>query len=148
MEIISNKKLGKPRKALNSFGLRLTSQRKLLMDIIQRGEDHPDAYDIYRLAKKKQPKISLSTVYRSLQMFKKLGLIEELHLTEEHHHYEVKSSSDHHHLVCIGCGGVIEFECPLTRKIQEDVGAEKDFEVIGIKTLMTGFCARCRAKKG
>ena len=147
MKTISNKRLRESRKSLNTAGFRLTNQRALLLDIIRKGEGHPDAYDIYRQAKEKLPRISLSTVYRSVQMFKRLGLIEELRLDEGHHHYEVKTSSDHHHLVCIGCGRVIEFECPLTQKMKEDVGSEKGFEVTGVETLMTGFCSKCRTKR-
>jgi len=63
------------REVLKTAGLRVTSQRSLIMDIIHRG--HLDADEIYRQARRKDSHLSLSTVYRSLQAFKKLGLVEE-----------------------------------------------------------------------
>ena len=74
------------RRALNITGIRVTSQRALILEIVRRGQGHLDADEIYRQARKKQPRLSLSTVYRTLQMLKKLGLVEEVHFDEAHHH--------------------------------------------------------------
>jgi len=133
------------RRALNVTGLRVTSQRALILEIIRRG--HLDANEIYRQARIKQPRLSLSTIYRTLRMFKKLGLVEELHFDETHHHYEMKPSSEHHHLVCLGCGKVVEFKCPLSPKMKEDIAREKGFEVTGVEIRMTGYCSRCRQNR-
>ena len=135
------------RRALNATGLRLTNQRALILEIIRHEHGHLDADEVYRRAREKQPRLSLSTVYRTLQLLKKLGLVEELHFDEAHHHYEVKPSSEHHHLVCLGCGKIVEFKCPMSQIMKEDVAREKNFEVTGVETRMTGYCARCRKKK-
>ena len=74
-------------------GKRVTGQRRLLLNLIQEAEGHLDADELYRQAKEREPKISLATVYRTLRLFKDLGLIEERHFVEEHHHYEAKASS-------------------------------------------------------
>ena len=139
------KSLESKRRVLKVTGLRVTSQRALILEIIRRG--HLDADEIYRQARIKQPRLSLSTVYRTLQVLKKLGLVEELHFDEAHHHYEVKPSSEHHHLVCLGCGKVVEFEYPLSPKIKEDIAREKGFEVIGAEIHMTGYCPKCRQNR-
>jgi len=60
-------------------GQRVTSQRRLLLDLIRQSEGHLDADELYRLAKEREPRISLSTVYRTLRLFKELGLVEERH---------------------------------------------------------------------
>lgn len=137
----------KGRKALNSAGLRVTNQRALLLEIIRQGEGHLDAFELYRRARERQPRLSLSTVYRALQKFKKLGLVEEVHFDETHHHYEVKPSSEHHHLVCLGCGRVIEFHYPLARQVKRNVPEAKDFDIIGTELRMTGYCSRCRQER-
>ncbi|MCK4722357.1 MAG: transcriptional repressor, partial [Dehalococcoidia bacterium] len=98
-------------------GQRITSQRRLLLDLLRQSEGHLDADELYRRAKEQEPRLSLSTVYRSLRLFKELGLIEERHFIEEHHHYEARSETEHHHVVCRGCGKVIEFECPFASKM-------------------------------
>ena len=125
--------------------MRVTSQRSLIMDIIRKG--HMDADEIYRQARKKYPHLSLSTVYRSLQAFKKLGIVEELRLADTHHYYEVKPASEHHHLVCLGCGKVIEFQSPLSRHIKKSIPEAKDFEITETEIRIAGYCAECQRKQ-
>jgi len=134
-------------RVLNGTGMRVTNQRALIMEIIRQGQGHLDADEIYHRARKKEPRLSLSTVYRTLQMFKKLGLVEELHFDDTHHHYEVKPSIEHHHLVCLGCGRVIEFRYPLARYVKKNVAEAKDFDITETEIRMLGYCARCRQKR-
>ncbi|MFC1940057.1 Fur family transcriptional regulator [Chloroflexota bacterium] len=137
----------KKRGASERTGARVTRQRALLLELIQRGEGHLDADEIYRRAREKQPRLSLSTVYRALQKFKKLGLVEEVHFDETHHHYETKQSAEHHHLVCLGCGRVIEFNQPLSRYIKRNVPEARDFEIAETEIRISGYCPTCRHKK-
>jgi Fe2+ or Zn2+ uptake regulation protein len=139
--------LERNRKALNVNGLRATSQRALILEVIRHGGGHFDADEIHLQARKKQPRLSLSTVYRTLQTLKKLDLVEEVHFDEEHHHYEVKPSAEHHHLVCLGCGRVVEFQYPLARLVARNVTKAKDFEITGSEVRMTGYCFKCRQEK-
>ena len=134
-------------KTLNEGGLRVTGQRALILEIIRRGEGHLDADEVHRRAHIKQPRLSLSTVYRTLRLFKKLGLVEEVHFDESHHHYEVKPSPEHHHLMCLGCGTVIEFRYPLSRYVKRNVPEAKGFEVVNTEIRMTGYCPKCRQNK-
>jgi len=135
------------RKALNAAGMRVTNQRALILEIIRRGEGHLDADEIYRRARQRVPRLSLSTVYRTLQMLKKLGLVEELHFDEEHHHYELKPSAEHHHLICLGCGRVIEFHYPLSRYIKRSVPEAKGFDIAETEVRMSGYCSKCRQSR-
>ena len=126
------------------LGQRMTSQRRLLFDIISTAGGHLDADEIFRRAKEGDPLISLSTVYRNLRLFKERGLVMERHFIEEHHHYEVKDSAEHYHLVCRGCGAVFEFESPLTEKLTRLVEKESGFHVSDIEVNMQGYCPNCR----
>jgi Fe2+ or Zn2+ uptake regulation protein len=137
----------KNRKLLKAAGLRSTAQRSLILQIIHQGHGHLDADEVYRRAKRKQPRLSLSTVYRTLQKLKNLGLTEELHFDETHHHYEIKLSAEHHHLVCLGCGKVIEFKYPFARLVKENANEAKDFEITDSEVRMTGYCADCQESK-
>ena len=128
----------------NTAGMRVTKQRALILEIIRNGRGHVDADEIYRQARKELPRLSLSTVYRSLQAFKKSGLVEEVHFDESHHHYEAKPAAEHYHLVCASCGRVIEFHYPLARNIKRDVAEAKDFDIVESEVRITGFCSRCR----
>jgi Fe2+ or Zn2+ uptake regulation protein len=133
------------RKALSSAGLRITRQRALILEIIRHG--HLDADEVYRQAREKQPRFSLSTVYRTLRMLKEQGLVDELHFDEAHHHYEVKPSAEHHHLVCLGCGKIVEFECKLSQRMKQDLARKQGFEVTGVEINMTGYCSKCRHRR-
>ena len=123
-------------------GVRVTNQRVLILEVLRHGQGHMDADEVYRQAREKQPRLGLSTVYRTLQLFKKQGLVEELHFDEAHHHYELKPTSEHHHLVCLGCGKVIEFRSPLIRYLKRNVAEVKDFEIVN--TEVRGYCTNCR----
>jgi len=132
------------RQLLNSSSQRVTAQRTLLLEMLRHSGGHVDADGLYHRARKKNPRISLSTVYRNLQLFKKLGLIDEHHFDEEHHHYEVKSGAEHQHLLCINCGKVVEFDYPVSKKFRENIGKKYDFDIRGVEIHVTGLCSNCR----
>ena len=140
------KQKASPRQMLNSWSQRVTAQRTLLLELLRQSDEHLDADELYLRAREKHPRISLSTVYRNLQLFKKLGLIEEHHFAEEHHHYEVKPMTEHQHLLCLNCGKIVEFACPLSQKFKKDIGRQYDFDISGVEVRMTGLCSRCRKR--
>jgi len=148
MKTISNSSGLKQVANPEGIGERVTWQRRLLLDLISQAGGHLDADELFRRAKEREPRISLSTVYRNLRLFKKLGLVDERHLSENHHHYEIKSPSEHYHLVCLGCGRVIEFESPLLQRIENQIRRENRFEVTGAEIRLQGYCSRCRGKGG
>jgi Fe2+ or Zn2+ uptake regulation protein len=133
--------------ALHKSGRRLTGQRKLLLGLIEQQTGHLDAHELHRLAQEQDPEISLATVYRTLAVLRDLGLVDELHLGEEHHHYELKRQATHHHLVCAGCSQVVEFRSALAEKLQRAIAREHDFEITEARVDLVGYCAACRAGK-
>lgn len=137
----------KVRQSLSKAGLRATGQRFLILEIIRQGRGHLDANEIHRRALAREPRLSLSTVYRNLQKFKEMGLIEELHFDEDHHHYEAKPAAEHHHLMCLGCGRLIEFDYPLSHYITENVAEARDFLVTKSEVRLTGYCPRCQQER-
>ena len=134
-------------KAIKSAGMRVTSQRAIIMEIIRQGHGHLDADDIFRQARRKEPRISLSTVYRALRAFKEQGLVEELHLGDTHHRYEVKPVKEHHHLICLGCGKVIEFQHPLSSYLNRNAPEARNFDITEAELCVKGYCPECRQKK-
>ena len=126
------------------FAGRSTQQRQLILEIIEQADRHVDADEIYRQARQRSPNISLSTVYRSLQLFKNLGLVEEHQLNGMRRYYERTRRSRHHHMVCIGCGRVFEFTCPSTQRIKSRLSREEGFKVTGVDVRLVGYCPKCQ----
>ena len=128
-------------------GRPVTAQRELLLGIIKKAGGHISAKELYRRASRKNESISLATVYRTLQLFKELGLVEEKRLGEVYCHYEVKGSTDHQHLVCKTCGRVIEFESPLLKQLIEELKREHDFNLTKVELCLEGYCQECDEEK-
>jgi Fur family transcriptional regulator, ferric uptake regulator len=130
--------------ALHATAHRVTGPRRLLLEIIRAQGEHLDAEELYRLARRQYPRLSRSTVYRTMRLLRDLGLIDEVHLGEDHHHYEIKAPTHHHHLICLGCGQVLEFSSSRTEELAAAVAREHDFEIREIRIDLTGYCANCR----
>lgn len=124
-------------------GRPVTAQRKLLLSLIKKAGGHISAKELYRRASRKNESISLATVYRTLQLFKELGLVEERRLGQVCCHYEVKESTDHQHLVCRSCGKVIEFESPLLSQLLEKHQRDHGFKLTKTELYMEGYCQQC-----
>jgi Fur family ferric uptake transcriptional regulator len=123
-----------------------TRQRRLLLDIIREANGHIDAKELFKLAVNKDSSISPSTVYRSLNLFKHLGLIDEKRLGQARCHYEIRHSSQHQHLVCQECGKVIDFICPLSELVDR-VKREQEFIVTRAEVYLEGYCSECSRKE-
>ena len=119
---------------------RSTEQRHLVLKIIQQAKGHLDADEIYQLARQKSPSISLSTVYRSLQLFKELELVKEHQFDGMRRCYETTPRPKHHHLVCLGCGQIFELHCPSTKKLKSRINTEEGFKVTDAEARLVGYC--------
>ena len=132
---------------LQTTGHRLTGQRQLLLQLIQERGGHLDAHELYRLASERNPRLSLSTVYRTMNLLRDLGLVSEVHLGEEHHHYELRPTRQHYHLICASCGKVVEIGSELIDRLTATVGQQHDFDIIEVQVEVVGLCSECRAKE-
>ena len=132
---------------LRQAGRRVTPQRMLILETLRENGGHLSASEIHRLARRKAPRLSLSTIYRTINVLKEAGVIEELHLGEEHHYYGWKGEEGHHHFICQGCGKVVEFECSFSEQLMRDLSEEYDCEVTEIHLGLLGYCAECQEKR-
>jgi len=122
----------------------MTAQRKLVLAILARPGSHLDASEIYERGRRQDARLSLSTVYRTLNLFKDSGVVREVHLDEEHRHYELGGKGDHSHLICIKCGRVIEVDNAAFVAAATATGEAYGFEIASAQVELTGYCADCR----
>jgi len=134
--------------------LRLTPQRRLILDYFLHAEWHQSAEELYRKIRKLEPGIGFSTVYRTLKLLCECRLARELPLGDERSHFEPMHEVHHHdHLVCTGCGKIIEFYCEEIEDLQQKVCEENGFALSSHNHEIYGHCLKCqksapRARKG
>src|ERR1700678_4709275 len=136
--------------AVEEQGIRLTAQRRALIETIQEATSHLDAASLLKLARERDPNINRATVYRTLELLKRLGMIDELdlmHLNGEKHYYEVKTQKEHLHLACFACGEIEEFASPTFQRLKREIAAQKDFEIQVMRLEVGGLCRRCAAQQ-
>lgn len=140
---------GKLQRELRARRVRLTRQRRVVVQVIESAPRHMDAGEILELAQKIDPNINQVTVYRTLDMLKGHGLIDELdllHLRGHRHFYESHGPRDHIHVACVRCGKVREFESELYEQLMKQIARDCGIEISVARTEVGGLCADCRAK--
>jgi len=144
MKLIMSLNLKKDREI---YGHSMTAQRQLLLELLRDADEHIDAKELYRRASARDESIGSATVYRNLNLFKQLGLVEERRLGKVSCCYEIKQSPEHQHLVCQGCGKIIEFQNPLVGKLIKAVRREHGFKVTKAELYLEGYCPECEEKE-
>jgi Fur family transcriptional regulator, peroxide stress response regulator len=130
---------------LRGKGYKLTPQRLEIVKLLSHDRSHPGAMDILEKVRQKAPKISMSTVYYTLDMLKKEGLIQELEFYDQDNRYDV-NMSNHVNLICRRCGKIEDFAeaAPFSSEMIE---AQTGFRPIGMRFEYYGYCKGCGEKK-
>ena len=134
--------------SLKERGVRLTRQRQILLELIDKTGEHLDAERLYQMAKEKDPKLNRVTVYRTLKMLKAGGLVDELdlmHYGGDQHYYETRLKQEHAHIICLRCGRVEEFFGEELQHLRAQVTTQFGFEIEFARTEMGGYCSHCQA---
>ena len=134
--------------SLRREGYRLTPQRMMILSIINDSVSHISAEQIHQKVRERYPFVNISTIYRTLNLLKKLRLISETDLGEGYVRYELLERERHHHLVCRRCGESFalehEFLKPLQLRLLKKYGFTADLDHFAI----FGLCQRCRLAEG
>jgi len=132
--------------SLREEGYRLTPQRMMILAIIYDSQGHLSAEEIHQRVRQQYPFVDISTVYRTLNLLKKLRFITETDLGDECVRYELVDKGRHHHLICRQCGASFALEhellAPLAPRLLEKYGFAADLDHFAI----FGLCANCRDK--
>jgi Fur family transcriptional regulator, ferric uptake regulator len=135
--------------SLRERGVRLTRQRRLLLDLIDNSGLHLDAERLYQMAKEKDPKLNRVTVYRTLKLLKECGLAAERHFDDGQARYEpTEETAQHHdHIICERCGKIVEFNSEELERQQERIARFLGFVVSRHRMELYGICSDCREGK-
>ena len=131
--------------SLREVGYRLTPQRMLIVSIIHDSKGHVSAEEIHQRVKEQYPFVDISTVYRTLQLLKRLRIVTETDLGDGSVRYELSQAQRHHHLVCRQCGKTFALDDdviePLRSNLMDAYGFAADMEHFAI----FGRCRGCRS---
>ena len=133
--------------SLKLRGIRLTRQRLILLELLDRSGRHLDAESLYKLAKEKDPRLNRVTVYRTLKLLKEGGLVDELdlmHYGGDQHYYETKTKQEHAHVICLRCGKVEEFFGDPLQRLRRQIEAHFGFQILLARTEVGGYCSHCQ----
>jgi Fur family ferric uptake transcriptional regulator len=119
--------------------MRMTDQRRVIARILQDSDDHPDVEELYRRSSKVDPRISISTVYRTVKLFEDEGIIEKHDFRDGRSRYETVPEEHHDHMIDVKSGTVIEFHSPEIEALQERIAREHGFRLVGHRLELYGI---------
>jgi len=130
---------------LRKKGLKTTQQREAIVDVLLRTQGHLALEDLLAKARKRQPRVGLATVYRTVKLLEEAGLVASQHFQSGQTLYEVSEGRAHHdHLICEQCGFIVEFESDEIEQLQERTAHRMGFNVTRHRHELFGLCEKAR----
>jgi Fur family ferric uptake transcriptional regulator len=135
------------------YASRMTAPREAVLEFMRRCMNHMSAKEIYASIQREYPGIGLSTVYRTLDLLARMGVVTKLNLGDGQNRYEFKSlenNNHHHHLICTQCGRIINYcefeeeELTLIKKTETKLSQKFCFKIEDHNIEYLGLCDRCR----
>lgn len=130
---------------LSDQNLKMTPQRRLILDTFLKQEGHLSSEELYSKVKKRDQSIGQATVYRTLKLLNEAGIVEPLDFADGVARYELSYGIDHHdHLICDVCGKNIEILDEVIEKRQEELAKTHNFKLLRHKMYLYGICPDCQ----
>lgn len=129
---------------LKGLGYRLTPQRIMVLEALHGADEHVSAEEIYAQVKARYPYANISTVYRTLELLKELGLVTETDLGDGRVRYHPAEKGHHHHLVCHKCGKIIDLPESALFSLEETLSRDYRFKPDLKHLAIFGVCADCQ----
>lgn len=139
--------LSQLKKIVRDIGLKVTSQRLVILERLVAGKDHVTAQQLFEDIAPKAPDIGFATVYRFLKTLAEHRYVTEVRMRGLPARYEWATKSHHDHLTCSSCGKICEFENEQIEKIQKEIAAQFGFELTDHILELYGICMDCRIPK-
>lgn len=133
---------------LRDKGLRWTTQRALIVRTALGSRDHFTADELLASCKKRDGSVSRATVYRTLAVLEEAGVVEGLDTGDGGRRFESMLGQEHHdHMLCIGCGALIEFRDDALEARQDVAAARHGFRIVSHSLRLYGHCAACQRRQ-
>lgn len=130
---------------LTAKGLRVTPQRVAIFEFIDGNPNHPSAAEVYDAVKEVYPMVSFATVYKTLEVFVKLGLITEMAFPDGVNRFDSNPAA-HFNLVCVDCRKIIDVSDDILVSLAEKAAAIAGFRIQSSRHELYGLCPACQTK--
>ncbi len=135
------------KKIIRDLGLKVTSQRLLILDVVRNGPSHFTAQEIFEAVAAENPAVGFATVYRFLRTLSEQHFVTEVRMGGMPARYEWAAKRHHDHLTCTSCGDIVEFENNEIERLQEKVAKTYGFTLTDHVLELYGICPICRGKE-
>lgn len=130
---------------------KLTPQRKIILEaFIDHQDEHLSAEDVHTIVRQHSSEIGLATVYRTLELFSELEVLQKMDFGDGRSRYEINEKSTphhHHHLICLSCNKVKEFEDDLLETLETVISRKSNFSIVDHQVKFYGYCEDCQKKR-
>ena len=116
--------------ALRAAGLRLTQQRRMILNVVLTADDHPDALEVHRRVQADDASVSLATVYRTLAALSEKGVLQKLNFDGEPSRFETAETQHHDHIIDVDDGRIVEFTSPEIERLQRQIAKAHGYEIV------------------
>ncbi|MEM7068843.1 MAG: Fur family transcriptional regulator [Pseudomonadota bacterium] len=117
----------------------MTGQRRVIAQVLESAQDHPDVEDLYKRASRIDDNISIATVYRTVKLLEETGIIERHEFRDGRARYEIVPEDHHDHLIDLKSGNVIEFANAEIEALQERIAREHGFKLVDHRLELYGI---------
>ena len=130
--------------SLREEGFRITPQRIAIVEYLLKTNDHPSAEHIHKIVQKKYPMVSLSTVYKTLDLLREKKLVNEIKVEGE---ARFDAHTDEHiNLICMNCGKIEDIDEDSLKEIQTKVARKSKYMILKSNFELLGYCNNCKSK--
>lgn len=130
---------------LKAHNMRMTRQRKVILDVLRQTDNHPSADELYEKVRKKLPRISLGTVYRNLEVLSELGEVRKIEHSGSIKRFD-GCPHNHYHIRCMRCDRVEDAPMDLLQDLENKLSAATNFRVMGHRLEFIGLCEQCASQ--
>ncbi|MFP3984259.1 MAG: Fur family transcriptional regulator [Desulfurivibrionaceae bacterium] len=123
--------------------IRMTKQRKIILEALNKVKSHPTADDLYYMVRDKMAKISLGTVYRNLELLSDAGVIQKINVGGTQKRFDA-DTSNHPHVRCQDCGRVADLGIKVYDDFKKEAQEKSDFQINGYSLEFKGVCPNCQ----
>ena len=134
---------------LKQNSLKFTKQREVVLETMYHHDEHFSPESLYMLIKQNNPELNvgIATIYRTLNLLEESEIVTSLSFGANGKKFELGNKPHHDHMICKGCGEIIEFENDKIEQIQKDIAKEYDFKLTGHLMQLYGVCKKCQDNK-